>query len=68
MPVVGVTPQLNVAVLQNSTFKPTLELLLLPFNVMVGAVVPVVVVSVCAGTAIFTYLYVVPAEFVHFIP
>jgi len=45
-----------------------LELELLPLRVIVGAVVPVVVVSVCAGTLIFTYLYVVPAEFVHLIP
>ena len=68
VPVVGVTPQLNVVVPPNATLILNRELVLLPLRVMVGAVVPVVVVSVCAGTLMFTYLYVVPRELVHLIP
>ena len=67
VPVVGVTPHVNVAVLPNSTLMLNRELELLPLRVMVGAVLLVAVV-VCGGTLMFTYLYVVPAEFVHLTP
>lgn len=68
VPVVGVTPHVNVAVLPNSTFMLNRELVLLPLSVIVGAVFPVVVVFVWVSTPMFTYLYVVPSELVHFIP